>query len=869
MRNDSHSGGHNGSCESTGLDELADIIGGGDVWLRTLCDEIKNKFKFDYTSIQVIRRKEEIIETVTGNGIAVGVEGGIKHHFSEREVFPDIQADIGMAMPPKAEAIHGWDDRFDEYIYETHHHGDLSRIWVPILIARDAKTNAIVPHKEWKSYYEWKGKNLRGSKKHWRAVVRLRRVENQKPVRSFKLDVLGTVEAGYGKERTKRISPEEIIELADDVAKHGPELFMRKISSLFECILQEAIREAQADSGTFHYLYDQERAAYLYEFASGVRKSFLREHPPRDNGIGRQAVRMKRPLVMDESRLRDELPGLYGLKRGQFIRTLVALPILVGPPPGPRDMLDVGRKNASDDSLSETGVLYLHFESATRPSRRVLANWMTLINRVQPIIWLAMSRRHIRERIREYRSLGGIMNTLFSQDHRRNVLDDLAGEIRVHLGADVVSIYKKGRDGMALPDSLCGKSGRLLDDTRSAHPPTLEGAKYEGPTLIESRKSGKGRGGSPYERWLRGFMRREHILCAVNIPIQHALGSRGGMRGLMMVGYRYRHRFGEIEKAKCEVLAGGVDGIFQMDASRRLARKNGFRPKAKSEHVFLGYAFGKMSRRKRDKLRLAVEAGVKKSEGYEHCHCRTVESESGSPLIFDRIKKYIKNAKLCVFALPKKVNSNVYLEIGLAIGYNKPIELLRLPGVPHRAVPSPISASLTHPVGRIQDLKRGFLGMEPSLSPMISREAYSIPGPRKLLIANGGIRRQMQDFDNAVVGALGRPALPVVGIAGTDALGDIRAHALAPGRKVFRVDDRNGKNAPLIPAVRASAATFVALGICLAGMRKADPAPILVTRYNAHPPSDLVGQDIVRFTEYTDLTGSLQTRLGRTSARGR
>ena len=88
------------------------------------------------------------------------------------------------------------------------------------------------------------------------------------------------------------------------------------------------------NAATLHFSYDALRKRYVYEVTSGaIGPHFLDDHPPRKNGLGRQAITENRALVVPDLDANQPTNYLETANHPAWklgIRTMAAFPLIVG-----------------------------------------------------------------------------------------------------------------------------------------------------------------------------------------------------------------------------------------------------------------------------------------------------------------------------------------------------------------------------------------------------------------------------------------------------------------------------------------------------------------------------------------------------------
>jgi GAF domain-containing protein len=389
-----------------------------DAILGEVCQEIKERFGFYFAAIHLIRPEERIIETVHGTGIAEDWSGLAKHYLEEDPELRNIQADIALANPPRMEIIHGWDNRFDRYLYTKFKHAELVRSFVPMILARD-ENGKILHH--WYEHCRWKETQRSEAENGWRRVLETELKGPPGDGNDISHEIIGTVEVGYQNPEAQ-ITNEQAEELSRYIAQKTLEIYRASLSYLLETFTKQAMEIIGADSASTHFLYDNEQSCYFYESCAGnIGPRFLRDHPPRENGLGRQALERREPLFIPnphkghgDLELRHSNPKIFD----EGVRAMAAFPLLV-------------------DEQKE-GVLYIIFGRPHRFTEDEI-KWVQLLsNRAVETIRRTIAHTQMRDRTRQMSTLNTLGQYLAQIMPEGGFLEEIAWNSLQIFGTDVV-----------------------------------------------------------------------------------------------------------------------------------------------------------------------------------------------------------------------------------------------------------------------------------------------------------------------------------------------------------------------------------------------------------------------------------------------
>lgn len=381
---------------------------------------------FDFSSVQLLNRDKKIIEPVYGWGISKQWVGRSRHFLHERREWRDIQADIVLKRPLCTEIIRGRDSRFDEGIYKEFDHSRLVRIFSPLLIVRNEDGRV---DENWAENWDLWKTNQEKIRDEEGKVVGERTTIVMDPLtpaknRHIEIDIIGTVEAGYVSPY-REISLTQARELIEFSAANAKRIRSALLGHIQETIVEEARHIARSSSASLHFPYDPQSRRYLNQVRSRITADFLNRHPPREEGLGRQACRNKRPMFIPDpaqgdtkTALRKKRPDLYRLG----IRAMAAFPLIV--------------------SDTEEGVIYLHYKEFHQ-FRDDEIRWVQLLaQRAVDAIRHASAYTRTRDRERQLNSLQGVTQYVVGDLEDPDLLYKIGRSALNTLAADIVTIYE-------------------------------------------------------------------------------------------------------------------------------------------------------------------------------------------------------------------------------------------------------------------------------------------------------------------------------------------------------------------------------------------------------------------------------------------
>jgi GAF domain-containing protein len=478
---------------------------------------------FEYATVQMIWHG--VVEAVAATGPA-RAWALLARHPLDREL-PDIHVAVARARG-YVEEITGWDDRFDTYLYNRFHHEKHRRLFLPLVVHRDAHGAICTwPRCTWQEF------NGRRPDVAPRSVLRLRHARSCQPL------VIGTMEAGVV-DGSREFTPEMRLRLARLASAWAPTIYRSTLAALFEDVVLLGRDLLDADSAAFVFSRASE-AFTIQRGARGPRRSKSKiadgglDAPPRTEGIGAEALRRGRASVC----LGPELEKRDKVIVRQGIQTLVAAPIYAAP---------------------TRGVLYLRWQGNREPSHESMGLLDLFAKYVGSAIQTVVDHEAARRRAIRQSAVDTIIEALRSRapDARRQVADGLLNI----LGADVVALRPAGDRWSPLT------AGRLRHREHEKAPilgATERIAGGDGPVFTAAAQ----REPILKPRGKRSFFAKEGIVACAGVRLTS--GSTGV--GAMFVGFRRPHRFTGDEKELIQLAAKIASSTLDREARRATVRQ--------------------------------------------------------------------------------------------------------------------------------------------------------------------------------------------------------------------------------------------------------------------------------------------------------
>lgn len=526
------------------------FFGLGDV-LDDCLEQILNEYGFDFVAVQLIRRRDRVIETVRAKGKgATELAGLARHSLDADDRVRDIQAHIANYYPPKIEIIVGWDDRFDDWIYEQYRHKDMVRVWVPMLILR--RTDGTIDE-TWPERYRWREVDRKVDDKGSRVTLEME-LKGLDAKGGSPIEVVGTVEAGVRNPEAD-ISIEQATGLVGLVGCLAPKIRSHLLISSLETTARGAAEVVRADAASLHFAFDQRRERYAYDAcSSGDILCYLEEQPePAFHKLARRALKGGKPAFLPNphasSSLQEELPKLAALG----IEWVVAFPSVVE---------------------DQRGVLYLYFRSYRHLTEDEVKWVSSFCDRAASATRHVTQQIKLHDHVRRLDTLHAVTHALVREPQRPDLLRAVAGYTRNLIAADVVVIYEYLSSDKRFP-SKPTVVGRLIAPRKALIPKSgdflpLRLAEHDEDVYAPEPSSHPVLNGSKFG----GFIAREGIESVAAVQLCEG----EDVVGVMFINYRTRQRFSERTRTIVRVLAdtaalaiktGGTYRRFMFDLSRR------------------------------------------------------------------------------------------------------------------------------------------------------------------------------------------------------------------------------------------------------------------------------------------------------------
>lgn len=504
--------------------------------LERITADIQDQLGFDFVAVQLIRPEEQIVETVYGTGIAADWVGRARHYLEQDPSLRDIQADI--ILSPKIEIISGKDPRFDDWVYEEYQHERLIRIFAPIYLITDDRGELVT---DWREYFELQvdSDDRSGQDQHTVLSVDLSRLPG---IESISVDAIGTIEAGFTS-RKKQIDVELAAGLISIISQQVIHIHKTQLPFALKSLARHARKIMHADSASLHFNPRNEGKKYIYEVCVGdVTTEFLKQHPPRRDGLGWQAILEGRRKFVPDAAEGHHASYLEQFNSGVFrqgIRSMVAFPIIVG---------------------AQRGVLYLHLKKEHQFSQNELDWVQQFVTRASNTIYQATLYLRMRDRARHLATLRSITESLSRSPEGSDLLNHIAWNTLNLLSADIVTIYEytEFEEHFSTPPVIAGKLSAEPFMTTEIKPHDAPARLVQGRKNVYAVRSSRHRimndPDRPRPTDKRSFVERESVMSSAGTLLK--VGAE--IVGVMFINYRRQHAFAEDEKQIIETLASSA-----------------------------------------------------------------------------------------------------------------------------------------------------------------------------------------------------------------------------------------------------------------------------------------------------------------------
>jgi GAF domain-containing protein len=525
------------------LDKIFDL----ESTLAMMCEEIKKECQVDYISVQLMDKKEKVIESVFGTGISEKWKGLSKHYLEQTDYLRDLQADI--VQTQYTEILNGNDERLDPYIYKEIQNRNIARITTPIMLFRDENSHMLEQKPtqcSWQVLANLEENDIPADYEFNENVTQFTVIglcdADKRSTCKFSKEVIGTVGAGY-QNATKIIDPEIAIKLNEVIAKWAPAIYQTSLQSVLEVIVSCAMESVKADSATLHFMHNPEDNSYVYEVCSGaIDREFLRRHPPRDGGMGWKAIDEDDPKFIPDLASEQKFDYLKTANPEIFdegIWAIAAFPLII------------------DDNK---GVLYIHFHRQHRFTEDEITLVKIFSKRAADAIRHATAYTAMRNSARRLFVLNTVAHSLAKTPRGENLLGDIAWITLNLFAADVVTIYEyiETEDQFITPPEIAGR----LEYEPAMDTEIIKGdvpykiLEEEDNVLADDsvREERLRRSGPKRPDGREPFVVRERIKSSAGIKLK--VGAE--IVGLMFINYRRKHNFDEDEKKVILTLASSA-----------------------------------------------------------------------------------------------------------------------------------------------------------------------------------------------------------------------------------------------------------------------------------------------------------------------
>ena len=354
------------------------------------------------------------------------------------------------------------------------------------------------------------------------------------------IKVIGTVETGY--ENPERLTKserlikfEQAVELAKIVARQALNIYKAGLPYVLETIAESAMQFLDAHATSLHFPYDFNQKRHIYRVCAGLMTpSQLDTMPPRQEGLGQQAIRQKKTkFIPDPQQGHDqwELKSFNPKAWKMGAKAMAAFPLIVE---------------------DKEGILYVTFHKKHQFTEDELRWGEIFARRAVDAIQQARNYRRMRDKTDQLAILHSVTRSLAQKAEREDLLRYIAWNTLNILAVDVVTIYEyiQTEKQFLIPPKIAGK----LKLERHMH---REIAKNDMPfKLVEYKENvfAHRLKEYPYIFESSPFVEREAIQSVAGILLK----VDEEIVGVMFINYRRPHDFSKDEKQIIESLVSSV-----------------------------------------------------------------------------------------------------------------------------------------------------------------------------------------------------------------------------------------------------------------------------------------------------------------------
>lgn len=359
------------------------------------------------------------------------------------------------------------------------------------------------------------------------------------------IETIGTVEVGHQR-LMEGMTCETAVYLANTVAQLAifgtpsrttalPSLRETSLDHVLETTAKSIMRILGGKDATLHLFYNEPHNRYIYQVVAGaIGMKFLNAHPPRKTGLGQQAIKDMRPLVVPDlaaGHAASDLETVNPPAWSRGVRMMAAFPMSIG---------------------NNYGVLYIGFADARRLAKNEYDVASRFLGRAIQGIRTSTFHRDALEENRRLANLNSIARSLVSHDTDPPLLDKIAGTTLNLLAADLVTMHEyTASNGDFLEAAIAGRC-------RHPDPYAIINQHHSAKSLIDTDCKGiidqDLKNAATYRDFPDGvieFMSSEQFVRQLGLVIRYAEEPFG----IMFVYYRRHYTLSEHDKKSLEIIA--------------------------------------------------------------------------------------------------------------------------------------------------------------------------------------------------------------------------------------------------------------------------------------------------------------------------